>query len=159
MTYRPATAADAEQIVDFWRPMVLETAVTFNSQPKTASEVATDIAARGAAFVVACEGDQVIGFATYFPFRGGPGYARTKEHTIILAPAAQGKGVGRGLMAYLEAAARTDGVHSLIAGVSGENPAGEAFHAAIGFQVVSRLPQVGFKFDRWMDLVLMQKFL
>lgn len=62
-------------------------------------------------------------------------------------------------MTDLMAAAKAEGCHSMFAGVSGENPEGVLFHKAIGFAEVARLPQVGRKFDRWMDLVLMQKFL
>ena len=77
----------------------------------------------------------------------------------MLDTPAQGGGVGRALMTAIEAHARSNGVHSLWAGISAENPGGVGFHRALGFVHVARLPEVGFKFGRWMDLVLMQKIL
>ena len=159
MIIRTAAAGDAAPIAALWNPWIETTAITFSTALKSSEGLAADIAARGDAFLVAEAEGALLGFATFFPFRGGPGYARTKEHTVILAPEARGRGVGRALMAGLEDVARSQQVHSLFAGVSAENPAGVAFHAAIGFTEVARLPQVGHKFGRWMDLVLMQKFL
>ncbi|APX21492.1 MAG: N-acetyltransferase [Rhodobacteraceae bacterium] len=158
MIVRPARAEDAAPLVALWNPWIRDTAITFTTDEKTEAGLAADIAARGPAFVVAEDGGALLGFATFFPFRAGPGYAWTKEHTVILAPEARGRGAGRALMAALEDEAQRQGVHALMAGISAENPAGVAFHAAIGFHEVARLPQVGRKFDRWMDLVLMQKF-
>jgi len=156
---RPATAADAGAIAAIWNPVIRDTAVTFTTAEKTEAGLATDIAARGPLFQVAEADGRVTGFATAFQFRGGPGYAHTYEHSIMLDPAAQGQGAGRALMAALEDALRGQGVHSLWAGISAENPDGVAFHARIGFAHIARLPEVGLKFDRWIDLVLMQKFL
>lgn len=159
---RPATTADAAAIAAFWNPVIRDTAATFNPVEKSPDDIARMIAERQAAghgFLVAELDGQVAGFASYAQFRGGVGYARTMEHTVILSPAAQGRGVGRALMAALEDHARGAGVHSLIAGVSAENPAGRAFHAAIGYAVIATLPEVGYKFGRWMDLTLMQKIL
>jgi phosphinothricin acetyltransferase len=81
------------------------------------------------------------------------------EHTIVLGEDARDRGVGRALMTALEEHARAAGVGSLWAGVSAENPKGVAFHERIGFEVVARLPKVGYKFGRWIDLVLMRKWL
>ncbi len=81
------------------------------------------------------------------------------EYTLVLAPSAHGRGIGRGLLTALEDHARQGGVHSMIAGVSAENPLGIAFPAALGYAPVAVLPEVGFKFGCWMDLHLMQKFL
>ena len=159
MIIRTAAARDAAPIAALWNPWIETTAITFSTALKTSEGLAADIAARGDAFLVAEADGALLGFATFFPFRGGPGYARTKEHTVILAPEARGRGVGRAPMTALEEVARRQRVHSLFAGVSAENPAGVAFHAAIGFTEAARLPQVGHKFGRWMGLVLMQKFL
>ena len=162
MILRPAEARDAAAVAAIWNPVIRETAATFTSQEKTVDELAAAFAARaaeGRAFLLAEDAGDVLGFATYFPFRNGPGYARTMEHSIILSPEARGRGVGRVLMAALEDHARAGGVHALWAAVSAENPAAVAFHRSIGFAQIARLPEVGYKFGRWMDLVLMQKFL
>ena len=79
--------------------------------------------------------------------------------TVSVGGLAQGGGLGRALMASAEDQARRAGLHSMIAGVAGENAGGAAFHAAIGYATIARLPQVGWKFGRWHDLVLMQKML
>lgn len=159
---RPATGADCAAIADLWNPLIRETAITFTTIEKTAEGLRATLAEKAAAghsFLVAVEDGALMGFATYGAFRTGPGYARTMEHTIILAGAARGQGLGRALMGALERDARAQGIHSLIAGVSSANPAGRAFHAAIGYNTVAVLPQVGNKFGQWLDLVLMQKFL
>ncbi|MCT8161500.1 GNAT family N-acetyltransferase [Pseudoruegeria sp. SHC-113] len=163
MTIRPATKADCPALEAIWTPMIRDTLVTFNSVTRSVADLEAMIAekaASGYAFLVAeAAPGQVAGFATYGQFRGGVGYAHTMEHTIILAPQAHGKGLGRALMAGVEDHARARGAHSMFAGVSSGNPAGVAFHARLGYAEVARLSQVGRKFDQWLDLVLMQKFL
>lgn len=159
---RNATPEDAPGIAAIWNPVIRDTAITFNAAEKTNAEIARLIADRqqaGHAFLVADDEGGIAGFATYAQFRGGVGYARTMEHTILLAPTAHGMGLGRALMSAIETHARNAGALSLIAGVSAENPAGRAFHARLGFAEVAILQRVGFKFGRTMDLVLMQKFL
>lgn len=157
MIIRQARVSDAAALTAILNDVVDNTTITFTTLRKTEETVAADITARGAAFQVAENGGAVVGLATYFPFRAGPGYARTQEHSIVLTAQARGQGIGRALMTALEDVARAGGVHSLMAGVSGENAAGLAFHSAIGFVEVGRLPEVGFKFGRYLDLVLMQK--
>jgi phosphinothricin acetyltransferase len=159
---RPADPADYPAILALWNPLIRETTTTFSSEEKTAGslgEMVTQRRAGGHDFFVACDGAELLGLATYAQFRGGNGYSHAMEHTIILADAARGRGVGRALMLHLEAHARAGGAHTLFAGVSAENAAGIAFHAALGFREVARIPEVGRKFGRWLDLVLMMKFL
>jgi phosphinothricin acetyltransferase len=155
---RAATPDDAPGIQTLWNLAIRETLITFNSVEKTRDEVREAILTHDA-FLVAEQDGKLLGYAAFGPFRAGIGYAPTKEHSIMLDPSVRGRGVGRALMTRLEDVARTQGVHSLIAGVSGSNPGAEAFHAAVGFTKVAVVPEVGFKFDQWHDLVLMQKFL
>ena len=160
MILRPAEPRDCAAICAFWNPMIRESEVTFNSVTKSTEDLAAMIANRNAdgfCFLVAEVDGEVLGFATYSQFRGGIGYARTMEHTVILHPKAQGRGIGRALMAAVEDHARAGGAHSIFAGVSSGNPAGVGFHAALGYEHVSTLKEVGYKFDRWFDLHLMQK--
>ena len=156
---RPARAADAAAIAEIWNAVIRESTATFTTALKTETALAALIAERGPAFLVAERAGRLLGFVTYGPFRSGPGYAPSREHTIHLAEGAQGQGVGRALMAAIEAQARREGVHVMVAGVSGENASGIAFHARLGYAEVGRMAQVARKFDRWLDLVLMQKIL
>jgi phosphinothricin acetyltransferase len=153
---RRARPGDAADIAALWNRYIRETACTFHSVEKSQAEILAQIAARPV-FVAEAEG--FAGFGHYGPFRAGDGYRHTAEHTLYLHPAAQGRGLGRALMTALEDHARGAGIHGLWAGISAENPGGLAFHARMGFREVARLPEAGRKFDRWMDLVLMQKLL
>ncbi|MBE0453499.1 MAG: N-acetyltransferase family protein [Roseovarius sp.] len=157
MILRPATPADIPAILAIWNPLIRDTSITFTTIEKTPETLAADIAARGPAFLVAESIGTLLGFASYGPFRGGPGYAHTAEHTVILSGPARGQGIGSALMTRLEEAARGQGIHALVGAVSGANPGAIAFHRAIGFDRVGHLPQVGRKFGQWLDLVLLQK--
>lgn len=167
MLIRPATAADLPAIVEIWTPVIRDTTITFSSQIRTPEMVADMIEMRRAAgreFFVAETAQQggaarIGGFASYDQFRGGNGYLHAMEHTIILAPSARGMGAGRALMAAVNDHASAAGAHTMVAAIDGDNTNAQAFHAAIGFEHVGRLPQSGRKFDRWLDLVLMQKII
>lgn len=161
MIIRAACAQDCGALSDIWNPIIRETSLTFNPVEKSRQDIETllkDKAKSGDPFLVA-EQDGLLGFATYGQFRGGLGYRFTVEHTIILAPEARGTGIGRQLMEAIEDHARERGMHSMIAGVSSANPGGVHFHARLGYRTIAVLPEVGFKFDRWLDLTLMQKIL
>ena len=155
---RKATNSDAPIIQTLWNIAIRDTLITFNSTEKSEEDVVKAIASYDAFLVAEVEG-HVIGFAALFPFRSGVGYAHTKEHSIMLDPEERGRGMGRKLMAALEGEARKQDVHSLIAGISASNPDGEPFHAAIGFETIGRMREVGHKFGQWHDLILMQKHL
>ncbi|MBO9397594.1 N-acetyltransferase [Shimia sp. R9_2] len=159
MTLRRAAASDAEVVAAIWNAEIRDGVSTFTTVEKTSEQVRAAIEAEAAAFFVAERAGQIVGFATYGAFRGGPGYARTVEHTVYLTPSARGQGLGRALLEQLEDGAKSAGYHVMVAGVGSENAAGIVFHKTMGFQEVGRLPEVGRKFDRWMDLVLLQRML
>lgn len=166
MIIRPARPDDYAAILAIWNPVIRDTTIIFHSQerdPAMLDELITSRRAAGHEFFVAeaegADGGAIMGFASYAQFRAGNGYATAMEHSIILADGARGKGAGRALMQRLEAHAAAAGAHTLFAGVSGENSAGIAFHQAIGFHTVATIPEAGRKFGRWLDLVLMMKFL
>lgn len=159
---RPVRRDDYPAVLGFWNPLIRATTVTFSSEEKTPESLDAMIGARRAAgheFLVAEEAGAVLGLATYAQFRGGNGYATAMEHTIILAPGARGRGIGRALIEAIADHACAAGAHTLIAGVSAENSEGVAFHHAVGFRTVAVVPEVGRKFGRFIDLVLMLRVL
>lgn len=154
---RPATAADAQAIADIWNEVIRTSTITFTTEEKTPEAIATLIGSR--VCLVAEAEDRIAGFATYGPFRAGPGYRFTAEHSIHVRPDAQGKGYGRALMTALEDAARRNGIRVLVAGIGGENPRAQAFHAHLGYVLAGRLEGVGEKLGRSHDLIFMTRIL
>lgn len=153
---RPAIPQDAPAIAAIWNRIIRDTTVTFQPDEKSPAEVVASIAQDCLVWV---EDDRLLGFARFYPFRGGSGYRFTVEHTILLHPDGQGRGGGRALLTALCAAAKDKDLHVMVAACSGENNVAIEFHAACGFVTVATMPEVGFKFGRWIDLVLMQKHL
>ncbi len=157
MTIRAAALRDLATIKGIWNAAIRDTAQTFNSAEKTDADLAKLL--RDAPVLVAEHRGAVVGFGTYSQFRGGVGYTRTMEHTLYLDHAARGLGLGRTLLAALEEHARAAGAHVLIGGIAGENESSAQFHEAMGYTRIATLPQVGYKFGRYMDLILLQKIL
>jgi L-amino acid N-acyltransferase YncA len=158
MIIRPLEVRDLTDVAALWNPVIRGSAITFTTEEKTQGGLALWLSA-GPPRIAATDGDALLGFVAAGPFRSGPGYARIWEHTVFVAPAAQGRGVGAALMAAMVDAARAARIGSLIGGISGENTPAIAFHARLGFAEVGRVPRAGWKFDRWLDLVLMQALL
>ncbi|KTR07547.1 GNAT family N-acetyltransferase [Curtobacterium luteum] len=98
----------------------------------------------------------VAGYATYSGFRPHAGYRHTVEHSVYVVERFRGRGVATVLMDALVARARTDGHHVLMAGICSSNTGSIALHERLGFETVGVLPEVGRKFDRWLDLTLMR---
>jgi L-amino acid N-acyltransferase len=111
---------------------------------------------RGFPVLVALDGDDVLGFASYGDFRGAPGYKFTVEHSIHVRREVRGTGIGRALMDPLLELARAQGMHVMVGGVDSANEGSLRFHEQLGFERVAHFKEVGRKFDRWLDLVFVQ---
>jgi L-amino acid N-acyltransferase len=115
------------------------------------------VAAGYPVLVAVGEDGLVLGYASYGPFRPFDGYRQTVEHSVYVAESARRGGVATALLTTLEARARDAGMHVMVGGIAGDNPASLELHRRLGFSETGRLPEVGQKFGRWLDLVFMQK--
>ena len=163
---RDADEADLPAISDLYNALIATTTVAWTETPETIADRRAWFAARtgeGDATVVAVDEDgRVIGYAAFGPFRDNakrPGYRTTVEHTIHVDAHHHGRGVGRALIEALVVRAQAQRLHVMIGALDGANEASIRFHERLGFEVVARLPETGRKFDRWLDLVLVQRML
>lgn len=159
---RAAAPADLPGILAIYNDAVATTTAVYTDRPRTAEAQAAwleERRAQGLPVLVAAEGGAIAGFATYGPFRPWPGYRHTVEHSVYVAPGRHGRGVGSRLLAALVEAARAAGLHVMVAGVDAANEASLRLHERHGFERAGHLREVGRKFDRWLDLVLLQRLL
>ncbi|ASN81486.1 GNAT family N-acetyltransferase [Deinococcus ficus] len=162
LNLRPAVHADLSAILEIYNHAVVHTTASYDLEPVTLASREAWFAhkqAGGWPVLVAVEGGEVTGWATYGPYREKAGYARTVEHSVYVREGHRGAGTGRRLMEALIAQAGADGLHVMIGGVDADNAASIAFHERLGFERVAHLKQVGRKFDRWLDLVFLQRLL
>lgn len=101
----------------------------------------------------------VLGYATFSQWRPFDGYRQTVENSVYVRSDQHGKGIGTMLMEQLIERARQLGIHVMVAGVDASNSASIGLHEKLGFEVVGRMPQVGVKFGRWLDLAFLQRTL
>ena len=160
---RASQGSDIAQITDIYTHHVLYGTGTFEVDPPSLVDMnwrRDDVLSKGLPYVVAVEGEQVLGYAYCNWFKPRPAYRFSAEDSIYIAPQAVGAGLGRTLLRELSTQAERAGVRKLIAviGDSG-NTASIAVHRSAGFAEVGLLKSCGWKFDRWLDVVLMDKAL
>lgn len=159
---RNADEADLPAIRDIYNAAVRDTTAIWN-------DVEVDLADRldwfrqrrsvGFPVLVAERGGSIVGYAACGPFRPQFGYRTTVEHSVYVAEDARGGGIGRTLMLALMDRLGDAGQHVMVGAVDATNKASIALHLSLGFAEVGRMPQVGQKFGRWLDLVLLQRLL
>lgn len=158
---RPSLDSDLDAITRIYGHHVLHGTGTFETTPPSASDMAArraDVLAKGLPWLVIEEDGQVLGFAYGNWFKPRPAYRFSVEDSIYLAPEAAGKGLGRALLAELLAAFERAGVRKVMAVIGDSGNAGSiGVHRALGFEPAGVIQSCGWKFDRWLDIVLMQK--
>jgi phosphinothricin acetyltransferase len=158
---RPSTDADLPAITAIYGHHVLHGTGTFETTPPTESEMAArraDVLAKGLPWLVLEDAGQVVGYAYCQWFKPRPAYRYSAEDSIYLHPQAAGKGLGKELLAALLARAEAAGVRKLIAVIGDSANAGSiGVHRTLGFAPVGTIASCGWKFDRWLDIVLMDK--
>ena len=160
---RPSQPEDIPAITAIYAHHVLHGTGTFELEAPSQEEIANrraDVLAKGLPYVVAADGNQVLGFAYCNWFKPRPAYRFSAEDSIYVAPAAQGLGLGRALLTELAAQAEKAGVRKLIAVIGDSANTGSiAVHRSVGFSHVGLLKSCGWKFDQWRDVVMMDKAL
>ena len=161
MEVRLATVDDAEAIRRIYNVEVTTSTVTFDLVPRSLQDQQAWLAARSGAYaaVVAAQEGEVTAFASLSPYRDRPAYSTTVEDSVYVDRAWQGKGIGKLLLAELLRVATAHGFHAVMARIVGGHDASIALHRALGFTLVGTEREVGRKFNRWLDVDLMQKLL
>ncbi len=157
---RDATEADLPEILAITNDAIATSEAIWATSPRTLEERRdwmTDRQAKNFPVVVAVEGDAILGFASYGPFRAYEGYAQTVEHSVYVSRNAQRRGIGRILLDEMVRHANKSGMHVLIGAITASNTASIALHRAAGFSESTPLPEMGRKFGRWLDLVFMYR--
>jgi L-amino acid N-acyltransferase YncA len=160
---RPSTDADLPAITAIYAHHVLTGTGTFEVDPPSLDDMRgrrADVLSKGLPWLVAVDDGNVVGYTYCNWFKPRPAYRFSAEDSIYLSPEAAGKGIGRTLLAELLAQAQRAGVRKLIAVIGDSANAGSiAVHKSAGFQPVGVLKSCGWKFDKWLDVVMMDKAL
>ena len=160
MQIRDATEADLPGLVAIYNEVIATSTAIFSYEPVTLDNRREWWRARvalGYPVLVAAEPSGVLGLATFGDFRAWPGYRFTVEHSVHVRADCRGRGVGTQLLQALLPRAAACNKRIMLAGVDAANAASIRFHERLGFTQVGHLREVGYKFDRWLDLVFLQR--
>lgn len=156
---RDAETADLEAITAIHNDAVLNTTAIWNEEAVTVEDRAAwlgDRQQKGYPVIVAVDESGVLGYATFGDWRPHSGYRHTVEHSVYVRDGQRGRGIGKALMIELIHRARTLGNHVMVAAIESSNTGSIIMHKRLDFMQVGRMPQVGTKFDRWLDLTFLQ---
>ena len=155
MRIRPVEPGDASAIAAIYNHYIAETVITFEELPVPAAEIARrieDVRAAALPWLVAEQAGRILGYAYATKWRDRSAYRFSAEVTVYLDPSDVGRGIGSKLYAELFPRLRARGVHAALGGIALPNEASIALHEKFGMRKVAHLEEVGFKFDRWIDV-------
>lgn len=159
---RSATLDDAAQIAEIYNHYVLTSTITFEEEPVSADQMAQRIAeiqATSLPWLVAMRDHRVTGFAYAHKWKVRAAYRYSTEVTVYVRSGLGNSGTGSRLYAQLFVALKAIGAHAVIGGVALPNEASVRLHQKFGFEKVAHFKEVGFKFDRWIDVTYWQRIL
>ncbi|GHT01836.1 N-acetyltransferase [Bacteroidia bacterium] len=160
MVIRPITTAQLPEILAIFNEAIVNTTALYDYEPRTLEKVnqwyeahtQSDFPIIGAFD----EADTLLGFAAYGSFRPHDAYQFTVEHSVYVRTDARGRGIGKTLLTALIAEAHKHPVHSLLGVIDADNTVSIHLHEKLGFKFCGKIPQSGFKFGRWLDVVFYQ---
>jgi L-amino acid N-acyltransferase len=161
-TIRDAIETDLPGILAIYNQVIATSTAVYAEAPVTLDERVQWLAAkrqRGFPVLVIEDAAGIAGFASFGDFRAWPCYRHSAEHSVHIRADQRGQGLGTALITALLARAAALGKHVMIAGIDAENAASIALHEKLGFGRVAHFREVGRKFDRWLDLVFLQRLL
>ena len=159
---RDARELDLAAMLAIYNGAVLTTTAVYDYQPRSSEQQVAWFRAKqehGLPVLVAEDGGAIVGFASYGPFRPWPAYLHTVENSLYVAPEQRGRGIGTALLPALIQRAAQRGLHTMIAGIDATNEASLRLHAKFGFERLAQFREVGWKFERWLDLAFLQLML
>lgn len=163
MIVRAATHADLSGILEIYNEAVLNTTASYDYEPRTLEHRVAwfddHLKNNYPVFVAANDQSRVVGWSALNRFHDRIGYRFTAENSVYVAADQRGKGIGTLLMPPLIDGARDRGLHAILALIDAENESSIRLHARFGFERAALLKQVGFKFNRWLDVVYMERLL
>lgn len=158
---RVATPEDASALVTIYAPYVEETTITFDYDVPSEKDFAQRIAAtlKTHPYLVAEDKGVILGYAYAHAYKERAAYDWAVEVSVYVDREKRGNGAGKLLYHALEEALRKQNVAILTACITGGNQASIVFHEKLGYQEVANFPKIGYKFDQWLDVIWLQKFL
>lgn len=160
MNIRDAESGDAKVVARIYNHYVLNTTITFEEHAITDTEMAqriSDVQVAGLPWLVVESDSELVGYAYATKWRVRHAYRFSVESTVYLVPELSGKGLGSALYSELLSRLTAKGFHLVIGGIALPNAASIALHEKMGFEKVAQFHEVGFKFNRWLDVAYWEK--